>query len=277
MSDLFDRLEQATAFVRGRIGDRAPTVGLILGSGLGPFADTLDDAVAIDYAEIPHFPVSRVVGHAGKLVVGRKSGITCAAMQGRVHYYEGHDLQTVTFPARAMVRLGCSTLIITNAAGGISKDLRPGTLMLLRDHLNLMGQNPLRGDNDDRLGPRFPDMTHTYRPELRVLARKAASDLGFAMPDGVYAALSGPTYETPAEITMLQRLGADAVGMSTVPEAIVANHMGARVLGISCITNAAAGLGHEALSHDEVTDTAARVRDTFEALLSRILQELAGA
>ena len=271
---LFDRLEETVAFVRQRIGDRAPTVGLILGSGLGPFADQLDDAVAVPYGEIPHFPVSGVVGHDGTLVVGTLGGTCCVAMKGRVHYYEGHDLQTVTFPARTLVRLGAAALIITNAAGGIADGLAPGTLMLLRDHLNLFGANPLRGHNDDRLGPRFPDMTRAYAPELRELARTAAAALDIQLAEGVYAGLPGPTYETPAEIAMLRTLGADAVGMSTVPETIVANHMGARVLGISCITNAAAGISGEALSHDEVTDTAKRVEATFQALLTRIIGQL---
>lgn len=274
MSALFDRLEETVSFLRGRAGTRAPTVGMILGSGLGSFADRFEDAVTIPYGEIPHFPVSNVVGHAGQLVIGSLAGVTCVAMQGRVHYYEGHDSSTVTFPARAMVRLGARTLIITNAAGGIGEKMTPGTLMLIRDHLNLFPDHPLRGENDDRLGPRFPDMTEAYAADLRALAHRAATAVGTSLPEGVYAGLSGPAYETPAEVQMLARLGADATGMSTVPEVIVANHMGARVLGISCITNAAAGLGDGTLSHDEVTATAARVRSTFEALLAEILREL---
>ncbi len=270
---LVDHLDDATAAIRHRAGDRQPRVGLILGSGLGPFANTFEDSLAIDYREIPHFPVSGVEGHAGRLVLGRVGGVECVAMQGRVHYYEGHDLRTVTFPARTLVRLGAEVLIITNAAGGISDTLDVGTLMLIRDHLNLVGDNPLRGFNDERLGPRFPDMTEAYAPALRDLARGAAEGLGLELAEGVYVGLAGPTYETPAEVEMLRRLGGDAVGMSTVPEVIVANHMGARVLGISCITNMAAGAGAE-LSHNDVTETAKKVESTFAALLTGILERL---
>lgn len=274
MSSLFDALEQTAAFVRARIGDRRPTVGLILGSGLGSFAGELEAAVAIDYAEIPNFSASTVVGHAGRLVIGDMSGVTCVAMQGRVHFYEGHDARVVSFPARALVTLGARTLIITNAAGGVNPSFEPGTLMLIRDHLNLLPDHPLRGENDDRLGPRFPDMTEAYAAALRELARGAAARLGVELAEGVYAALSGPTYETPAEVRMLAALGADATGMSTVPEVIVANHMGARVLGISCITNKAAGLSGHALSHEEVTETATRIRATFQGLLREIISDI---
>ncbi len=272
--NLVERLDETVAAIRRRVGDRAPRVGLVLGSGLGPFADQLDDRIAIDYGEIPHFPVSKIVGHAGKLVFGQAGGVDCVAMQGRVHYYEGHDLATVTFPTRTLVRLGADILIITNAAGGISNQLEVGKLMLIRDHLNLVGANPLRGFNDERLGPRFPDMTEAYASELRDVARSAAEPLAIDLAEGVYVGLAGPTYETPAEIEMLRRLGGDAVGMSTVPEVIVANHMKARVLGISCITNMAAGTEPE-LSHDDVTETAKLVKSTFIALLTGILQRLA--
>ncbi|MEM7581753.1 MAG: purine-nucleoside phosphorylase [Acidobacteriota bacterium] len=271
--DLLDRLDEAVAAIREQAPDRMPRVGLVLGSGLGPFADQLDDRLAIDYGEIPHFPVSKIVGHAGRLVFGRSGDVECVVMQGRVHYYEGHDLTTVTFPARTLVRLGAEILIITNAAGGIGDHLHVGSLMLIRDHLNLTGVNPLRGHNDSRLGPRFPDMTEAYDPRLRELAHRAAEPIGVKLAEGVYVGLAGPTYETPAEIEMLRRLGGDAVGMSTVPEVIVANHMGARVLGISCITNMAAGTEPE-LSHDDVTETAKKVESTFIALLSGILQKL---
>ncbi len=264
---LHDRIAAAGAVIRGRLGARAPRVGLILGSGLGPFANTLEDPVAVPYPDIPHFPVSTVVGHAGRLVAGTVAGVPCIAMQGRVHCYEGHGAARVAFPARVLISLGARTLIVTNAAGGVNADFEPGQLMLIADHLNLLGDNPLCGDNDERLGPRFPDMTTAYDPALRALARRAAGRLGIALAEGVYAALPGPTYETPAEVRMLRLLGADATGMSTVPEVIVANHMGARVLGISCITNKAAGLGPTPLTHDEVTATAARIRTTFEALL----------
>jgi purine-nucleoside phosphorylase len=273
-SPLYDRVIEAVDRVRDRIGDRRPTVGLILGSGLGGFADRLEDPVHIDYRDVPHVPVSTVSGHAGRLVIGALHGVTCVAMQGRVHFYEGHSAAEAALPARMLVALGARTLIITNAAGGLHADWEPGTLMLIRDHINLLGDNPLRGDNDDRLGPRFPDMTRAYAPELRELARAAAARLDLELAEGVYVAMSGPTYETPAEVQMLARLGADATGMSTVPEVVVANHMGARVLGISCITNKAAGLGEQPLSHDEVKETAERVRGQFEGLLAAILQDL---
>ncbi len=275
MTTTYDRLQEAAAYVRKRMGAREPTVGLILGSGLGGFAEQLTDHVAIDYEGIPHFPVSTVTGHAGRLVIGEKSGVTCIAMQGRVHYYEGHDASTLVFPLRTMVTLGARTIIVTNAAGGIRDEFEPGTLMLIRDHINLLPDNPLRGANDERIGPRFPDMTHAYSPALRELARRAAANMGLGLAEGTYVALAGPTYETPAEIQMLRTLGADATGMSTVPEVIAANHMGAEVLGISCITNKAAGLSAEPLSHDEVTETAARIRSIFEGLLEDILGLLA--
>lgn len=272
--DLFDRVHAAAAVVRGHIGDRAPQVGLILGSGLGSFADKLEDAVAIDYAELPGFPVSRVHGHAGRLVIGRRGGAMCVAMQGRVHLYEGHRASEVAFPARVLVALGAKILIVTNAAGGLNPTWPPGTLMLIRDHIDLLRDHPLRGPNDARLGPRFPDMTTAYPPGLRALVKQVAAAQGIALEEGVYVAMPGPTYETPAEVKMLQLLGADATGMSTVPEVIVARHMGARAIGISCITNQAAGITGEALSHDEVTETAARVRTTFEGLLDGILAAL---
>ncbi len=274
-SGLYERVSEAANAIRARAGDEKPAAGLILGSGLGGYADSLEDAVAIPYDEIPHVPVSTVSGHAGRLVVGRRRGVLCAAMQGRVHYYEGHSARDVAFPARVLAALGAKTFVITNAAGGIDPSFEPGTLMLIRDHLNLIPDNPLRGDNDERLGPRFPDMTRAYDPALRDLARGAAASIGVELAEGVYAALPGPAYETPAEVRMLATLGASAAGMSTAPETIVAHHMGARVLGISCITNKAAGVTGEALSHDEVKETAARVRDTFEALLDAVLGALA--
>jgi purine-nucleoside phosphorylase len=271
---LFERIEEAASFVRGRLGDRRPAVGLILGSGLGGWAERLADPTAIEYGAIPHFPVSKVIGHAGRLIAGERSGVACLAMQGRVHMYEGHSAVDVAFPARVLIALGARVLIVTNAAGGLNPDWAPGTLMLIRDHINLLPDHPLRGPNDDRLGTRFPDMTRAYDPELRALVRKAAAARAVPLEEGVYVAMSGPTYETPAEVTMLQRLGADATGMSTVPEAIVAAHMGARVIGISCITNKAAGITGQPLSHDEVTETATRVRATFEGLLDGILADL---
>jgi purine-nucleoside phosphorylase len=269
-----DQLQLAVTTIRARVRPRQPVLGLVLGSGLGGFADQLEDAVALEYGDIPHFPISNVVGHAGRLVVGQMHGVTCAAMQGRVHYYEGHELDRVTFPIRALILLGCRTLIITNAAGGVNPDLKPGDLVVLRDHLNLFPDNPLRGENDDRLGPRFPDMTQAYATALRVHAHMAAGEIGLGVREGVYAGSSGPSYETPAEIRMLRTLGADLAGMSTIPEVIVANHMGARVLGISCVTNMAAGITGERLTHAEVTETAARVRESFIALVSRVIARL---
>lgn len=274
--DLYERVQRAADVVRARTqaSGAPPQVGLILGSGLGGYADGLGGATRIDYHEIPAFPQSKVVGHAGRLVVGERAGARCVAMQGRVHCYEGHSAATVAFPARVLVALGAKVLIVTNAAGGLEPRWPPGTLMLIRDHINLLPDHPLRGPNDDRLGPRFPDMTHAYAPELRALAKEAAAAAHIPLEDGVYVAMPGPTYETPAEVQMLRRLGADATGMSTVPEVIAARHMGARVLGISCITNHAAGITGEALSHAEVTETAARVRTTFERLLDSILGAL---
>jgi purine-nucleoside phosphorylase len=273
MTALYDQIGEAVAAINARVA-APPQVGLILGSGLGAFADNLAGATKIDYSEIPHFPRSSVVGHSGKLVIGDRGGARCVAMQGRVHMYEGHSAATVAFPARVLIALGAKILIVTNAAGGLNAAWPPGTLMLIRDHVDMLRDHPLRGPNDERLGPRFPDMTRAYAAELRELARAAAKQSGATLQEGVYVAMPGPTYETPAEVKMLQTLGADATGMSTVPEVIVARHMGARVIGISCITNHAAGITGEELSHAEVTETANRVRSTFEGLLDAILREL---
>jgi purine-nucleoside phosphorylase len=272
-SDLYDRVQAAAAAVRAKI-KTVPQVGLILGSGLGAYADKLDHAEHLDYGEIPGFPRSHVVGHAGRLVAGERAGVRCIAMQGRVHMYEGHTAQTVAFPARVLVALGCKVLIITNAAGGMNPRWNPGTLMLIRDHIDMLRDHALRGPNDERLGPRFPDMTKAYAEELRTMVKEVAAAEQIALEEGVYVAMPGPTYETPAEVQMLRRLGADATGMSTVPEVVVARHMGARVIGISCITNQAAGISGHELSHAEVTETAARVRSTFEKLLDAILAGL---
>lgn len=274
-SSTFDNLQEAAAAIQSRVGARKPTIGLILGSGLGAYADTLEDAVNVEYGDIPHFPVSTVEGHAGKLVVGNKGDVCCAAMQGRVHFYEGHSAATLVFPARTLITLGVDALIVTNAAGGIGHD--PGTLMLITDHINFMPDNPLRGVNDERIGPRFPDMSNAYDSGLRDLARTAGKSLGIELAEGVYAGLPGPSYETPAEIRMLRTMGASAAGMSTVPEAIAANHMGAKVLGISCITNKAAGLSDQALSHEEVTETAKQVHSTFIGLLDATIAAIGSA
>ncbi len=275
--ELYDRVHAAASYIRTRLNHRVPTIGLILGSGLGAWADKLHDAIHLPYRDIPYFPSSQVVGHTGQLVIGDVGGQLCAAMQGRVHVYEGHSAATAAFPARVMIALGVKTLIITNAAGGLRPEWAPGTLMLIRDHIDLLRDHPLRGHNDDRLGPRFPDMTRAYAPELRELVKGVAKAQGLALEEGVYVAMPGPTYETPAEVRMLQILGADATGMSTVPEVIVANHMGAKVIGISCITNKAAGITGEPLSHDEVTATAAKVRGQFEKLLDGIIAALGAA
>jgi purine-nucleoside phosphorylase len=270
---LYDRVQAAAAAVRVR-APLAPQVGLILGSGLGAYGDKLENATRIPYAEIPGFPQSHVVGHKGCLVLGERAGVRCVAMQGRVHMYEGHSAETVSFPARVLIALGAKVLIITNAAGGLNPSWPPGTLMLIRDHIDMLRDHALRGPNDDRLGPRFPDMTRAYAPELQAIVKDVAAQAGIPLEQGVYVAMPGPTYETPAEVRMLQRIGADATGMSTVPEVVVARHMGARVIGISCITNQAAGISGHELSHAEVTETADRVRATFERLLDAILAGL---
>jgi purine-nucleoside phosphorylase len=273
MSDYFDRVTETAGWLKRQSGD-PPDIAVVLGSGLGDFADTLADSKAFPYSEIPHMPASAVVGHAGKLVLGSLAGRRVAAMAGRVHYYEGHDLRTVTFAMRAVGLLGVKSVILTNAAGGINLAFKPGTLMLIDDHINLMGSNPLIGPNDERFGPRFPDMTHVYSKRLRDLAGEAARDRGLALAHGVYVALHGPSYETPAEIRYLRTIGADAVGMSTVPEAIVARQMGIEVLGISCITNPAAGVLPKPLVHDEVMEVARRVRAEFGSLLEGTIERL---
>jgi purine-nucleoside phosphorylase len=273
LDDYAGRVDETAAWLAQRVGG-IPDVAVVLGSGLGDFADGLRDATVVAYAAIPNWPASTVIGHAGKLVIGMLAGRRVAALSGRAHFYEGHDMRTVTFATRAIARLGVRTLILTNAAGGINLSFKPGTLMLMEDHINLLGSNPLIGPNDDRFGPRFPDMTMVYSKRLRDLAVDAARDRGLALAQGVYAAVHGPSYETPAEIRYLRTIGADAVGMSTVPEAIVARHMGVEVLGISCITNPAAGVLPKPLVHDEVMEVARRVRGEFASLLEGIIERL---
>ncbi len=269
----FDQVEAAAAAVRSRCGP-LPQTAIVLGSGLGDFADALTDAVSMPYEDLPHWPASKVVGHAGRLVVGAVAGTRVAALAGRAHVYEGHALDKVVFATRVMGRLGVRQIILTNAAGGINTGFAQGALMIIDDHINLMGANPLAGPNDDRLGPRFPDMTEVYSTRLRRLAEAAGTARGVALTHGVYVALNGPSYETPAEIRYLRAIGADAVGMSTVPEAIAARHMGIEVLGLSCITNMAAGILPQPLQHDEVLETARRVRSAFVSLLEGIIEGL---
>jgi purine-nucleoside phosphorylase len=251
-----------------------PRIAIVLGSGLGSFADDFDDAIGIPYEEIPGFMRSTAQGHAGRLVIGKVDTVPVVAMQGRVHYYEGYSLEEVTFPIRTFHLFGVKTLILTNASGGINVALNQGTLMVISDHLNLIGDNPLRGPNEERFGPRFPDMTSVYAHDLQALVVEEAKEIGADVRRGVYGALSGPSYETPAEIHLLRALGADAVGMSTVPEAIVARHMSMEVLGISCITNMAAGISDEPINHEEVMATGDRVRETFAQLLRRVVNRI---
>jgi len=272
--DLFGRAERAAQFVLARTRLR-PRIGVVLGSGLGAFADELSNAVRIDYARIPGFPASTVAGHAGQMVVGAIAGVPVAALAGRLHFYEGYSMDEVTLPVRALGRMGIRALVITNAAGGISAEYRRGALVVIRDHINLQGTNPLAGHNDERFGLRFPDMTHTYSERLRAIARDEGTRQGTALAEGVYAAVTGPSFETPAEIRALRTLGADLVGMSTVPEVIVARQMGIEVLGISCVTNLAAGILDQAITHEEVLETGERVHAQFTALLRGIVPRIA--
>ena len=270
VAEQLGQIDAAVTYLRQKYY-RAPEIGVILGSGLGDFGSGMKESVVIPYSEIPHFPVSSVVGHSGKLLLGSVESLSLAVMSGRVHYYEGYSMEQVVFPARVLGRLGVKTLIVTNAAGGIHRDFKPGDLMVITDHINLMGANPLHGPNLDELGVRFPDMSEAYEKPLRGLALRAAESVGIRLQQGVYIAVAGPSYETPAEIEMFRRCGADAVGMSTVPEVIAAGHMGMRVLGISCITNMAAGVLPQKLHHAEVLETTARVQREFVSLLERVI------
>lgn len=272
---LSSRVDACVAHIRGAQPALEPRVGLILGSGLGSFADGIEQPTVLPYASLPGFATASVVGHAGRLVLGTVAGVPVVTMQGRVHAYEGYSPEEVTFPARVLCRMGIRVLIVTNAAGGIASELRVGDLMAIRDHLNLSGRNPLVGHNDARLGPRFPDMSNAYDATLRERLRTFAQREGLVLHEGVYAYLLGPSYETPAEIRMLRTLGAHAVGMSTVPEVIVAAHMGVKTLGISCITNMAAGLSPHALSHDDVGRAAKAAEARFSRLVSGFIAELA--
>ncbi len=274
MEDTINRqLDEAAAFVEERISGK-PEMAVVLGSGLGPLAELIKNPVRISYADIPHFAVSTVSGHAGELIYGDLNGRRIICMNGRVHYYEGYSFARITFPTKLFKRLGVKTLILTNAVGGINLDFAAGDLMIVTDHINMLGGNPLIGQNNDKLGPRFPDMSEVYSRRLQELARTTGKQMGLDLKSGVFVALSGPSYETPAEIRMLRMLGADAVGMSVVPEAIIANHMGLEILAISCVTNAAAGIEDQKLSHEDVKETAAQITERFTNLMSLIIEQI---
>ncbi|MBM3765028.1 MAG: purine-nucleoside phosphorylase [Acidobacteria bacterium] len=276
MSSLREQAAAAAAVVRRQIGGVEPAVGMVLGSGLGAFADELTARVEVPYGDIPHWPGSTAIGHAGKLVSGLLGTTPVIVLAGRAHLYEGYSARRVSFPTRVLHTLGIHSLVLTNAAGGINLSYSQGALVALSDHINLQGTNPLIGPNEDDWGPRFPDMSEAYSKEYRALAKEAAAALGFTLPEGVYAALSGPSYETPAEIRYLRAIGADLVGMSTAPEAIVANHMGLKVLAISCVTNMAAGVLDQKIDHEEVLETGRQVRTRFTELLKAVVPRLRG-
>lgn len=273
MNNMFNKIQETAEFINARINTQ-PKIGLILGSGLGVLADEIQNPVKINYNDIPNFPVSTVEGHAGCLVLGSLEGKDVVAMQGRFHYYEGYSQQEITFPVRVMKALGVETIIVTNAAGGANTNFKPGDLMVIKDHINLSGSNPLIGSNDNRLGPRFPDMSTAYKPKYINLVKKCAKELNMNIQEGVYAFFSGPTYETPAEVKMAQILGADAVGMSTAPEVIVASHSSMDVVGISCITNMAAGILDQPLDHEEVIETTQKVKAEFLSLVKSVVNKI---
>jgi purine-nucleoside phosphorylase len=270
MENLLSKMKEAVSYIESQ-SNVTPDFGLILGSGLGELADEIEDAVKIDYEKIPNFPVSTVEGHAGKLVIGKLKGKNVIAMQGRFHYYEGYSMQEVTFPVRVMKGLGVHSIVVTNACGGMNKDFEPGDLMLIEDHLNMTGANPLIGPNEAELGPRFPDMSRAYTPDYIKTAKDVAKKIEIKVQQGVYAGITGPTYMTPAELIMLRNLGADTIGMSTVPEVIVASHMGMKVLGISCITDMAIGEELEPLTHAQVVEVANRTKPRFIQLVKEFL------
>ena len=268
--NLYEQIFASAEFLRSKTSLR-PTVGLILGTGLGDFADTLEDRQVIPFRDIPDFLQATVEGHTGAFVFGRARGVSVVALQGRLHYYEGHSMQQLTLPVRVMALLGVKTLVVTNASGGVNRSFAPGDLMLISDHINFSGNNPLIGRNLEEFGPRFPDVSDLYTQSLRDAVKEKASAAGIHLEEGVYMMFTGPNYETPAEVRMAQILGADAVGMSTAPEALVAGHCGMHVLGISCITNHAAGVSDQKLDHSEVVEVANRVHDTFQRLLELAL------
>lgn len=270
------KIKNSALFLKEKFSQQ-PKIGLILGSGLGILAEEIENPVKIPYGEIPDFPVSTVEGHAGQLVFGSLHGVSVVVMQGRFHFYEGYTMDKVTFPVRVMKELGIESLIVTNAAGGVNESFSPGDLMLISDHINNMGTNPLIGPNDAELGPRFPDLSEAYSRELRKTAKEVAKSLQINVQEGVYVGNTGPVYETPAEVRMLRSLGGDAVGMSTVPEVIVARHSGMNVLGISCISNMAAGILDQPLSHDEVIETTEKVKATFLRYVKELVKEIGKA
>jgi purine nucleoside phosphorylase I, inosine and guanosine-specific len=270
MKNILQRIDSATDYIKSKI-QSSPAIGLVLGSGLGDFAQTLDDKISIPFGEIPGFPTPTVEGHAGFLVIGRHEGHLVAALSGRVHFYEGLPQNEITIPVRVLRRLGVGILILTNAAGGVNSGFKPGTLMMINDHINFSGNNPLIGANLGEFGPRFPDMSNVYTKELRTKIIKCAEEKGYSLAEGVYAMCSGPNYETAAEVRMFRQIGADAVGMSTVPEAIVASHAGMKVVGISCITNMATGVYDQPLYHEEVVETANRVKAEFTGIVAMVI------
>ena len=269
---VFARAKEAAQYIKDQ-GVDTLEVGLILGSGLGELADEIEDRVVIQYTDIPSFPVSTVEGHAGQLVCGTLGGKKVIALQGRFHYYEGYTMEVVTFPIRVMSELGVESMIVTNAAGGVNRDFTPGDLMMITDHINFFGTNPLIGANDEEQGPRFPELSQAYDLEYQTFIKEAASELDLPLKEGVYFGMTGPTYESPAEIRMINTLGGDSVGMSTVPEVIVARHAGIRVAGISCITNFAAGLGGE-LNHEDVIEVSTKIRSSFKSLVVTLLEKM---
>lgn len=271
---LYERATEAARFINAKTPARAPRAAIVLGSGLGGVADAIQDAVEIPYEEIPFFMRSTVEGHAGRLIVGSLGGVDVVAMKGRFHYYEGYTMEEVTFPVRVFALMGIRTLVLTNASGSTAPHLGPGTLMAIIDHINMMGDNPLRGANDDRFGPRFPDMTGAYAPDYIGIAHDVAREMGIKLAEGVYLGLRGPSYETPAEVRLFAKLGGDALGMSTVPEAIVARHCQMKLLAISCITNIAAGLTHQEINHEEVMEVGARAGRQLGELITRAVPRL---
>ena len=269
---MYEKLGKAAQYIQS-VKTSKPKVGVVLGSGLGEFVDQIENKTIISYNDIPYFKKTTVEGHEGRLILGKVQGVEVAVLQGRLHAYEGLPMDEVVFPVRLLSILGISTLILTNAAGGVNLDFKPGDLILIQDHINLMGRNPLIGPNNNQMGPRFPDMSHAYNPELNNILKRVSKNLGFNMREGVYAGVLGPTYETPAEIKMIRALGGDMVGMSTVPECIAANHLGLKVCGVSCITNMGAGIVNQTLRHEDIKEEALKVMSYFSALLSQSIEK----